>query len=187
VTDYKEITDSITVPQNTGAEGFLHTIRELLRKPRIQEITIGKGVVKYRRFIREDEPVDRFTIEFEDLQPWAIVGSSEVNEVHVPIGANAAVTIGEMFSHAAADQLYPIAFVSGPNTVFWNWYRVTTGTSHNKDQIFGLPLLTDRHIPDTALILCAGYGRDAALVDTRRGYKAEMEVLKAPETTVEVM
>jgi len=41
-------------------------------------------------------------------------------------------------------------------------------------------------LPDTALVLAAGFGRDAALVDTRRAFKIEIPTYRVPETNVEV-
>ena len=40
MTDYREVSHKIDVPAGTGVEGLMHTIRELLKRPRIQEIKV---------------------------------------------------------------------------------------------------------------------------------------------------
>lgn len=186
--EFKEHTAAIEVPKNTGVEGFLYTIRQLLTQPRIREITIdAKGKISYRRFVREDEEVN-IQVEFEHLEPYGVIRNTQVDEFIATENANAASVIGELYDRVYSEQLYPIALVSGAATVFWNWYRVTTRYPISpKDKIMGLPFLLDRHIPDSALIMCVGQGQDATLIDTIKALKVEMEVISAPQTTVEVL
>lgn len=189
--EYREETHTINVPANTGEEGFVHTLRELLRRPRLQEIRIdARGKVTYRQYVREGEK-NNVSIEFGELEPSGVIRNTELFEIPTSNRANAAVVIGHMLDKVAADQMSPIAFISGPDSYFGDWYYASTGGAliESRTHIFGLPLLLDRLIPDTALILCAGLGKDAALVDTRRAYKVEMEYADAPppDTTVEVM
>lgn len=93
-----------------------------------------------------------------------------------------------MLDQVAKDQLTPLAFATGRMTVLWEWYRFTTGyTFEVHDRFFGLPLLTDRQLPDTALLLCAGYGRGARFIDTQVSYKVEMPRYEFPTTDVEVL
>jgi hypothetical protein len=112
-----------------------------------------------------------------------------VQEISVPRAVNAAVVIGLMFESAAREHLHPVAFASGTDTSFWWWYERSTGAALTyKERLFGIPFYTDRMIPDSALILCAGYGKGATLVDTQTAYKIEMEIqVTPPDTVVEVI
>lgn len=183
--DYKEVVNSIDVPPNTGVDGFLHTIRSILALPRVQSINIeGSGKVTYKHFALEDEAL--IGIEFEGLEPWYIIRNAEVQEFFTDY-TNAAVVISELFDRVAIEKLHPISFVTGANSIIWEWYEYTTGIRPRAgDQVFGLPLYMDRNAPDSVLILCSGYSRGGALIDTKKSFKIEMFVASAPETTVEV-
>lgn len=188
--ELREVTKSIEIPKNTGIEGFVVTIRELLRRSRIQQISIeASGKVSYRRLVREDEP-EAIDIDLETVTPHGILANAEIEELVLPPHLPAAVVLGRMFDRFAIDQVHPIAFVSGIGTVFWDWYRVTTKAAlHSRSAVFGLPLILDRHIPETALILCGASSRSTSLIDTTVALKLEMEtsILKPPNTTVEIL
>jgi hypothetical protein len=47
-----------------------------------------------------------------------------------------------------------------------------------EEEIFGLPFLRDRLLEDYVLILCAGFARGAALVDTQKSYKLVIPQVK---------
>ena len=188
--DLREVSRSVEIPKNTGIEGFVVTIRELLRRPRIQEILIdSKGKVSYKRLVDESEE-DVINIDLETVTPGGILRTATVDELVLPPHLPAAVVLGKMFDRFAIDQTYPIAFVSGIGTVFWEWYRVTTKAAlHSRSTVFGLPVILDRHVPETALILCGAAAPSTALVDTTRALKLEMEtaILKPPSTDVEIL
>lgn len=189
--EWEERTNRIEVPENTGIEGFLYAIRELLRRPRIQEIKIdSKGSIAYRQYVQKDKPLNNVGIEFGDISPYGVIRNADVVELTVQPGQSAAVVAAAVLDIATTEQLYPIAFVTGADTVFWEWYAATAGVPfRSTNYLFGWPLYTDRLLPDTALILCTGYGKDAALVDTQRAYKIEMQfaAMMPPDTTVEVL
>lgn len=190
--DYKEVTGTINVPKNTGIEGFLHTIRQLLSKPRVQSINIdARGKVTFKRFVNEDdepENQNNFGVDLESVYPSNIVRNAHVVELIPPSILPASVIVGLLFDKVSQDKLRPIAFVVGADTCLWSWYQFTTGHEiQDKEHFFGLPVLPDRQIPDTALLLCAGYGRDAAFIDTQVAYKTEIPTYVPPETGVEVV
>lgn len=188
MSEYTEVTDVVEVPSNVGVEGFLQTIRVYLRKPRVQSILIdSRGKVSVRRFVMEGDTERNVGIDFTELQPSAIVRNAHVEEVTVLGDTNAAVVLGSLLDLVAVSQLKPLAFMTGASTALWEWHRVTTGvTLKNHETLYGLPLYSDRGLPDTALVLAAGFGRDAALVDTRRAFKIEIPTYRVPETNVEV-
>jgi hypothetical protein len=184
--DYKEITGTIAVPPNTGRAGFLRAIDAVLKKSRVQNVEIdARGRVKFRRFVlngEEDDKQNNFGVDFEDLQPFYVVRNARVQELILPADLPAPVVLGIMFEKVAHDQLAPLAVVVGAQTTLWDWYRFTTGhTLQERETIFGFPIYNDRHIPDTALLLCAGYGKDAAFVDTQVSYKVEMPTFQQPD------
>ena len=186
--EFKEVEDTIEVPPNTGEAGFIHTIRTYLRMPRVQEINIdARGRVRVRRYAKQNDVDRNAGIDFGELQPHGIVRNTHVEEISFYEGANAAVVLGGMLDLVAVAQLKPLAFMTGADSALWEWYRLSTGVAlKNRESLHGLPLYADRALPDTALILAAGYGRDAALVDTRSAFKIEMPTYSYPETTVEV-
>jgi hypothetical protein len=190
MTQYREVSETIDVPRNVGEEGFLRTVRAILRMPRVQEITINSsGRVSYRRFIKDEEPEVNLDMDVEDLRPSYVLRNTTLVEMPLPVGMNAAVVLGTMFTAAVRDGLTPLAFVSAIDTVFWQWYWETTAVRYEPSgYVYGLPLLLDKDVSPSALMLCATFGRDASLIDTQRGYKVEMPVgiMAPPETKVDL-
>jgi hypothetical protein len=189
--EYREVTQTVGVPKNTGTEGFIVTVRELLKRPRIQEIVINAaGQVTYRRLVSDDEDTP-LNVDLETLTPSGVMSRSRVDELTLPPTIPAAISISKMFDRFAIDQVYPIALVSGAATVFWDWFRTTSKSAlHSRAYAFGLPFITDRHVPDTALLLFGSTATPrASLIDTTNVLKLEMEtsILKVPDTTVEVL
>lgn len=172
--DYEEKTATLEIPKGTGLEGFLRAIREILLLGRVQELHVDvRGKISYRYFAREGDTTT-LDVDFESLMPYAIVRNGVVVEV-IPWGANAAVILGQIFARAAADHVYPVAWVGGAQTTFWHWFERTTGIANAiTDELCGLPFLRDRMVEDSVLLLCTAYGRHAALIDTQRSYKILM-------------
>jgi len=193
MSDFKEVTATIQVPANTGREGFLHTLGEILKKPRVQHIEIdARGQVKYRRYVLDGEDdgnkANNFGVDFDFLQPYHVVRNASLKEFMPPGDLSAAIVVGLMFDRVGKDQMTPLAFVTGQSDALWEWYRFTTGHEiEERSTFFGLRLLTDRHIPDEVLLLCAGYGKDAAFNDTQVSYKVEIPTYKTPTTDVQVL
>lgn len=177
--NFREVTGTVKVPANTGIEGFLHTIKEILKKPRVQSINIdGRGSVSFRFFVSEGDDIENtknFGVDFAALEPYAIIRNADIQEVFLPPDVAASTAVSVMFEKATGDRLRPLAFATGAKSILWDWYRFTTGHElHQTEYFFGLPVLTDRQIPDTVLLLCAGFGKDAAFIDTQASYKIEM-------------
>jgi hypothetical protein len=187
MTEFKKREDSVEVPKNTGTQGFLRTIENIIGLSRVQQIVIdAKGLVSWTRYVREDEDESGLRVDFGDLAPWAIVRNRSVEELLIQ-NADAALTLAMMLDTAASDGLYPSAFVSGANTIFWKWFSQTTHYQPRANgRLMGLPFHLDRGCPDTALILCAAYESSVQLSDTERAYKIEMNLL-TPDTDVEVL
>lgn len=188
MSDLELITASIEVPKNTGIDGFLHTLESLLRLTRIQSISIdAKGKVTYTRYVDEEEP-EPIKLDYTGVQPYHMLRNAPDGvEEFSPRGTNAAVVMAEVLDRVASERLHPTAIVASPDSVLWQWYTVTTGlTLSSQQSLCGLPLRFDRQVPDTALIVCAAFVRDGALVDTQKAYKIEMDYVVAPTTDVEV-
>lgn len=186
--DLKEVEATINVPPNAGIPGFLRTLEQILKKPRVQSIQIdARGVIHFRHYVPEDEmdTAKNFGVDFADIQPYNIVRNADVREILLqsePIPA--AIVIGYLLDRCVTEQMRPLAFATGVGTTLWSWYTNTTGaqittTSH----FFGLPVMRDDKLPDTALILCCGYGRDAAFIDTRVAYKIEIPTEQSHESS----
>lgn len=189
--DYREVTGAIQVPSNTGIEGFLHTISTILRKPRVQRVSIdARGKVSFTRYALVDEAGEEAVncgVDFTDLQPYSIIRNAKVMELLLPTEP-APVSIGRMFDRAATDHMRPIAFAVGADSQLWSWYTLSTGyTISTHEQFFGLPIMGDREIDDAVIFLCTGYGRDAAFSDTQVSYKLSIPQDAFPATAVEVV
>jgi hypothetical protein len=176
MSEYKITTDTITVPKNTGAEGFLRVVETYLRKPRVQEISIdARGTIAVKRYVQENDTAPSTGVDFSDLVPSYIVRNTEVTELPMEDRYNPAEVILCMLDTAAAARMKPLAFVIGAESVLFSWYsRNTYIAIMPRDTLCGLPVLKDRHIPDTALILVAGLGDGARVVDARVSYKVEI-------------
>lgn len=185
--EYREVIDSIDVPKSTGVEGFFHVLRSILKLPRIQKVNIDvKGHVSYTHYVLDGDRAP-IKIDFEGIEPWHIIRNGDVEELQLHT-SNAAIVLTSMLDKVTLDKFCPVAFVVGANSIFWGWYLESTGFKLSSDQnICGLPVHRDRQIPDTALILCAAYTKESALIDTQKSYKIEMQYVKLPETVVEVL
>jgi hypothetical protein len=170
--EYREVIKTVEVHKGTGMHGFLKTIDSILRQPRVQEVTINtKGQVVYRRFVREDEPDEELNIDLSTLMPWSIIRNTTVEELTPLPRASAAVVVSQLFAAVSRDHLHPVAFAGHPMGFFWEWHGKTTSVALSREEAYGLPYMPDDAIPKDALVLCAAYGRDARLVDTRKAYK----------------
>ena len=180
MSDYEEVTGEVEVPRNVGVRGFLKAIEDILKLPRVQDIHIdARGKVTYRHFMREGEERKPLSVDFESLMPYAVIRNSRVVELLDP-DLNACVAVGQLFSMALTDHLYPVAVVGGANTNFWKWLEASTGLIvPSEDELFGVPFMRDRQLEDYVLVLCAGYARGAALVDTQKSYKLVIPQVKA--------
>lgn len=188
--EYREVSNSIDVPRNTGVEGFIQTVRTILRRSRVQEIRItADGKVNYRRLVHGEQEETPLDVDLETLTPMAVARRAEVRELTLPPSLSAAISISKMFDRFAIDQIYPIIWGVSPATVFWKWFEATSKSAlHARSHAFGLPVIADRHIPDTALLLFGAINSGASLIDTTNVLKLEMEesILKPPDTTVEI-
>jgi hypothetical protein len=188
MSEYKLVTDTIEVPPNTGVDGFLYTLRELLKLPRLQSVKIdAKGKVTYERYIREDEKAP-IGVDFADLEPWHIIRNAPVQEVRIRT-SNPATALLLLFDSVRMEGYQPAAFVTGANTTLRYWLEMGTGQTlqPSMQTLFGVPIYTDRNCPDSVLVLCGAYTSGAPLVDTQKSYKIEMELDVVPETVVEIL
>jgi hypothetical protein len=188
VSELHLVTHSIDVPKNTGIEGFMLTIRELLKLARLQSISIdAKGKVTYKRYVEEGEK-QKIGVDYEGVEPWHITRNAPDGVEELMLNTpNAAVTLAGVLDRSSQEKLHPTAFVVSPNTTLWWWYQHTTGFSLGSHKhLCGLPIYFDRHIPDTALILCSSFVRDGALVDTQKAFKIEMGYSVAPAIDMEI-
>jgi hypothetical protein len=170
--EYKEVTDVIEVPKNTGVKGFLRVVEDILKRPRVQNIEIdSRGKVSYRYFARAGEEKLPLNTNFDTLMPYMAIRNGIAVELADP-SPNAPTALGQLFDMATADHLFPVAWAAGAQSRFWDWYSSSTRlTLSSREELFGLPFLTDRSIPDETLVLGAAYARGASLVDLRKSYK----------------
>lgn len=189
MSDLELITSSIEVPKNTGIEGFVHTVRALVKLPRIQSITISaRGKITYERYVGEGEK-EVIGIDYTGLQPWHILRNAPDGIEELLLSSfNAAVALCGMLDRATAEKLFPVGFVASPNTALWQWYQNTTSFAlATRTSLCGLPIYFDREVPDSVLLLCAAFSREGALIDTQKAYKVEMDYIIAPKIEVEVL
>lgn len=171
--EYREQTTALEVPKNTGREGFLKALAEILRLPRVQSISINaKGQVKYTRYLLADDKPD-VEIDFVSLRPYTVIQNSDVFEVTSNLVSNAGAAIASLFHSVAKAKLVPLAFASGHIRPLFRWHLASTRVdlSEYPDELYGLPLLVDESLPSDALFLLAGYDRTASITTTQKTYK----------------
>lgn len=170
--DYEQIEEVVAVPPEAGVEGFILTLRGILKLPRVQGVRIDtQGNVHYTYFLRKGEAKKAMDLDFESVSPYSIVRNGEVQEV-LEVDLVAPIAIAWLFHRVAMDHLYPVAFVGGAKSAFWPWFESTSNIKMApRDNVFGLPFYSDRHLDDTTLILACSYGKHAGIIDTRKSYK----------------
>lgn len=176
----------ITVPKNTGIDGFMKTIHTILKLSRVQSVSIdARGAVTYERYVQiDDQPVQ---IDFEGLEPWNVIRNADIEEVRI-VSRNAAAVLLEVLDTAVSANLYPIAFVVGTESVLWGWYFRTTGCDlKSRTSLSGLPLYTDKQLPNTALALCAAYEPAVPLSNTKKTFKVEMDMFAPTPVEVDIL
>lgn len=182
--EYIERTDSLTIPANTGISGVLRTIKELLTEiPHVKELRLNhKGLLAYTWYAPTGAAESPLQVSFEDLQPYAIIRNVPIREVvRTPPEGSTAASQQELFlalfMECQADRLYPICFVVGADSIFWEWVSSLTGLRlPSASTFFGHSVLTDRAVPDDTLILCASHARSQQIEDTYGVYKICMEM-----------
>lgn len=169
---YEEEEKVIEIPRAAGIKAYTAVVERILALPMVKSVVIRitPGSITYSRFKHPDEPEANVGMDLESLMPFAIIRSHELMELS-PSASIAAVVIAQMLAQAHLDGLNPVAFCSGHDLTLRKWHVHTTGIVLAKDEMYGLPFLSDRQLPTEALFLCAAYGRNAALVDTTKTYK----------------
>lgn len=169
----KKHTHQFEVPRGTGIQGFLRVIEGVLKLDPYDVRIDMRGKVTYTLMVPEGSPEVPLNIDFETLRPYDAIRNGDVVELIFSENMPASLVVAMMFREVTADQLFPIAFVGGAQTDVWKWLQKGTFlvAPPSKDEFFGRPYFKDRMIEDSTLFLCAGYSRDAAIIDTQKSYK----------------
>jgi hypothetical protein len=187
---YQTRVNSIAVPKNTGIDGFLRTLKEILGLSRVQSISIdATGKIDYTRYVREAETDNPISVDYAGLDPWSIIRNGDLVEMRHPPDLPAPSIIALMFNRITREDLVPIAFATGADSDFWEWHRRTAGVELSPvGSAYGLPLYTDRQMPDHALVLCAGFAK-GGLAECHRFLSVSMGIVdnKPPVTSVMIL
>lgn len=180
MTEMKEVTRKVEVPASAGVDGFLHAIREIVKQPLVQRIVMeANGRVSYTVLQDEEEEgpvIGNVGIDFGKLEPYAVIRNSDAQELSYPPSLGACDVITAMFDAVTESGFHPICFVVGMDSLLWNWLHFTSGVElKSREALCGYPVYTDRQLPETVLVLCAGVGHTRALVDTQLSVKVEMQ------------
>lgn len=186
---YQEKTSSIVVPKNTGIDGFLRMLKGILGLPRVQSINIdATGKVNYTRYVRDGETDNPIEVDYSGLDPWSIIRNGDLVEMRHP-DLPAPSVIALMFNRINREDLVPVAFATGTDSDFWRWHRRTAGVEMSlAASAYGLPIYTDRQMPDHALVLCAGFTK-GGLSECHRFISVNMGLMDTnpPETSVSIL
>lgn len=188
--DYEEVTQTIEVPKNVGVEGFLRTVREILRLEGVQQLVVSlRGQVTYKRLIPAGFSTWQIGVDFEGLEPSYVIRHGTILEVVDSYPSSPAVTVAQMYDQLAIERLTPVCWAVGAATTLYRWFHASTGYAPKmQESFYGLPVYTDRAIPDSVVILCAGLGKNASLVDCHRFIKLDTgNISFSPLTTVDVL
>lgn len=165
---------TITVPRGMGIDGMVALFKHIVTLSRVQSVHVdAQGRITYVRIVREDEKDDEYELsdEFKAILPSFILQHVDLREI--PEDTNAGRAVGRLIYGVTSDGLVPLAFVLHPASRFWKWHLDSVGLdiSNKNDSIYGVPTRFDELIPDTSLVLMAGYKHDTPLADTRRALK----------------
>lgn len=171
-----ERTKTVEVPPNTGIEGFLHVVRQVVALPRVQQVTIDRtGRVTYSQLIAADAEDANVGFDFAHLEPYHVIRNARLSEVSYPEEMTPAAIVATMLDLVTSSGYSPIAFVTSPTTSLWTWLFFGSDLElKSRDALYGFPVYVDRNVPDTALVLGAGINGATALVDTKWSLKIEM-------------
>lgn len=181
--NFRPVEREVNVPKGTGHAGFLRVIEGILKLPRIQTVELlASGTVRYRQFVPEslpDEEIQELKIDLESLRPYAVLKHCTIKEcLWFTDDTPAPVVVSKMFAAVAQDALFPVAFVSGVESTFWEWHGRTAGVVFGKENAYGQSVYPDADIPDNVFFLCAAYGKDARLIDTQTAYKITVPTIR---------
>lgn len=176
--NHRKETQQVAIPRNTGRQGFLRALDQILQLPHVQSIHIGPtGVVSYERILLPEEKSETLGVNYEGLEPYHIMRNNEVVEI-LPRGLRAPwLAVAALFNRVELERLVPVAVVTGTGLTFWEWWQSTGAPVAHNSTLFGLPVYADRNLPDTTVTLCAAYSRSAALVDCHRFFKMDITPL----------
>lgn len=171
--EYKEITEKVEIPKNTGVEGFIATLRKILSLSRVQSIVINAaGRIQYSRVVREDEETHPLEVDLSTITPSGIVRNNELMELEED--RDPAHAVARMLAQMSTEHLFPVAWVSGPGSTFWLWHEKAKLNLPLRDEAYGLPFLYDAYFPPTTLVLCTGYTRGCGMIDVKKSFKVLM-------------
>lgn len=174
----RRVTKVVKTPRNTGTAGLLHSIEAILKMPRVQQITIGKrGQIEYEYLLPEEEPDREVQISFDSLTPGAIVRNRPVVELPMtgnPAELSAPSIIAQVLVAARRNRLFPLAFVGGIASTFFEWHRLAGVDFTSTEEAYNLPFYADAQIPNEALLIPTGLDRGTELVDTVESYKIDL-------------
>jgi hypothetical protein len=185
---YEEKASTVTVPANTGVEGFLRTLRAVLSLQRVQSIHIdSKGRVRYTRLVREGETDTPLAVDYTELAPWNLIRHGELENLRYPPDTVATTVMAHVLDYCAREDVLPIALVIGNPTNFWKWHEDTASISFSiKSFAYGLPVIVDNDVPEHAVVFCVSHLR-GSLIDCHRFLLVAMPVAQPfPETSVEI-
>lgn len=169
---YTSLEETMTVPLNTGVEGFLLAMRKILRLPKVQEVHIDlAGRVRVTRLIRDDEEPQAWEVDFSSLTPMQILRHQIIVELEG--GDNPTLAIARLFQRASQEHMVPIAFAAGAPSSFWRWQEKAAGLAIPFDQseAYGLPVFYDANIDQSVLILCTAHTRGGNMIDVKKGFQ----------------
>lgn len=184
MSDYKQVEETIDIPLESGIDGFLLGIRQILALSRVVELRVhGNGKLTYKRWVRdEDEANANLRIDFESVTPIGVIRNNDVVDVGVVDDkVSPAVAVCRLLHRVQVDYMYPTVLVVGANSVFFDWFRgCGIDIQKNAERFFGHQLVRDRFVEDDTLLVCASYGPGGSLIDTRTTYKLLLPPREAP-------
>ena len=180
-------TKTIEVPRSAGIDGFMHVVREALRLPRIQNLTVDRTGKLTITQLQEEEGDVNLNVSFEHLSPYHVIRNAKIKELQCSDAISSLGVVAAMLDNVACLGHTPIAFVVGTQTLLWDWLSsCELYAFKDRDSLLGHPLYSDKDIPAHTLVLCAGVGESPALVDTKLSVAVSMQT-RVPENEVSVL
>ena len=182
----KRTRSNITVPQGSGMDGLLETIKDVMQTVRVDKLVInsnGELTVDWHTVgdeVAEDMTVDE-SVKLPSIvlsSPSDILARCELEEIASKKTAER--TLLTMFSRLQGNGQHPVAFVAGDPSEgkLAKWLAPFSAPTQEEGvyaHLLGVPILFEPKFPSDVLILCGAPMPNAELRDTVFAVKISME------------
>lgn len=182
---YQRRTMKQPIPQGSSADDVAAMVKAILRLPfRVSDINISeRGFVEWKAYIPKSEPPDGEVMEPAPVDIPELISRIDLEEISgtkVRLNFRSLAVVAKMM--AAASKKSPgdgvtsgmagVAWVTGSIKEFCRWINVKSNNPPAK--FFGMPLIEDREIPSSRLVLLCARSATADYLEAEHGFVVAM-------------